>query len=114
MSLRVAAILSFSLVAFGGRTVLAHRDHQHSAPPAPVTEEAAKALAKAEVERLAGLKKIDASWTAARLGKLERKDYGGRWEWLATFENGNVKTDGILYVFLTPSGDVIAANFTGK
>lgn len=106
-------VLAMSLSLGGGR-VWAHEGHDHPAPKAEITEDAAKGRASDEVKRLVANKKLDASWANAKLKSMGKRTSEGRWEWLATFENGTAPKDKVLYVFLQPSGEFSAANFTGK
>jgi hypothetical protein len=106
--------LSLGLALVGGHIAMAHDDHHHE--PAPgISEEKAKVRAKEEVDRLASVKEIDPSWKdAGRLTAIEKKTYGHNWEWRATFQNDKLKEKNVLYVFLKPMGEFVAANHTGK
>jgi hypothetical protein len=113
MNLKIAA-LSLGLALIGGEVALAHPDH-HDAPRPAISEERAKVRAKEEVDRLATTKEIVASWKeSGRLTGIEKKSYGERWEWRVVFENDKVTEKKVLYVFLRPTGEFVAANFTGK
>lgn len=60
--------------------------------------------------------KIDKSWLPVQQDKLEQVDGKKGKEWLVTFKNPNSRDEakGTLYMFFTPTGNFIAANFTGK
>ena len=117
-------LLSFALATLGGQVALAHPEHDHApkrAPaPAPtkkadLDEAAAKARAQEEIARLLSVKKIDASWKeASRFDAIKKSGDATKWEWLVTFDNAQVKENKRLYIFLKPSGEFVAANFTGK
>jgi hypothetical protein len=92
----------------------AHPDHKHAPARAALDEQGAKDRAKREVDRLIAVKKIDDSWSTSSLKALEKKHLKRGWEWLATFENPAAAKDKILYIFLKPSGEFVAANFTGR
>lgn len=98
----------------GAGSALAHPGHQHEAPAPEISEEQVKVRAKEEVGRLVERKKLDESWKATPLKALEKRTYKKTWEWVATFENARAVKDRVLYVFLKPSGQFVAANFTGK
>lgn len=98
----------------GAGTALAHPGHEHEAPAPEIKEEQVKVRAKEEVERLVERKKLDESWKATELKALEKRTYKKSWEWVATFENARAAKDRVLYVFLKPTGQFVAANFTGK
>ena len=109
-----AALLGFFLAASMSHTALAHPQHDEPMPPAStISEDAAKTRAREEVVRLAALKKVEDSWIQVPVKSVAKKTVDKRWEWLITFENAKAK-EKTLYVFLKPSGEFIAANFTGK
>ncbi len=60
--------------------------------------------------------KIDRSWQLIPQDKLEQVDGKKGKEWLVTFKNPNARDEakGTLYMFFTPTGNFIGANFTGK
>jgi hypothetical protein len=97
----------------GGQYALAHPGHKHEARPA-ITEDAAKVRAKEEVNRLISKKKVPESWKEVAVKSVEKRTYKKGWEWVATLENPQATENKVLYVFLKPSGDFVAANFTGK
>lgn len=117
-----AMLLSLAVSLLAARGAVAHPDHDHPHPPkkaapsAPaITEDAAKTRAGEELARLVSVKKIDPSWKdAGRLGAIKKAGDAKKWEWLVTFDNDTVKENKRLYVFLKPSGEFVAANFTGK
>lgn len=108
-------LLGCSLLMMGtANPASAHPGHKHEKPRPEIDEQAATARAKEEVGRLIEKKKIDASWSDAGLKSIEKKPFKKSWEWLAIFENQAAPKDKLLYVFLKPSGEFVAANFTGK
>jgi hypothetical protein len=107
------AALGLLLGATPAMTVLAHPDHKHEAPRPEIDAEAAKARATEELARLVTKKKLEPSWQEATIKGIEKREGKKGWEWLATFDNKAVAGK-VLYVFLKPSGDFVAANFTGK
>lgn len=60
--------------------------------------------------------KIDKSWQLIQQDKLEQVDGKKGKEWLVKFKNPNLRDEAkeTLYMFFTPTGNFIAANFTGK
>ncbi len=109
-------VLGLVMALTGSGQALAHPDHAHEEPaPKPaLSEESAKARAKKEVHRLIAIKKLDDSWKDVSVKSVEKKQTKSEWEWLVTFENAKATKDKVLYVFLKPQGDFVAANFTGK
>jgi hypothetical protein len=110
--------LTLALVLASSGTLLAHPDgHEHKpAPTAPSLDEAAvKQRGTEEVARLVSVKKIPDSWKdGAKLDAIKKKGGGKKWEWLITFDNEKETKNKRLYIFLKPSGEFVAANFTGK
>jgi hypothetical protein len=115
-----AAFLSVALalaVVGAAPGALAHENHRHQRPQPALDEQKARVRAQEELERLVSAQKVDATWKASgKLKAVEKKGEGAQWEWLATFENSGASdaSKRLLYVFLRPSGEFVAANFTGK
>jgi hypothetical protein len=80
-----------------------------------IDEAAAKVRGQEEIARLVSVKKIPGSWKdAARFDAIKKSGDEKKWEWLLTFDNDQVSENKRLYIFLKPSGEFVAANFTGK
>lgn len=112
-----AALLTVALACLTGQSAWAHENHTHQPARPEIGEEQAKTRAREEVERLVSIQKLEASWkSGAELKGVEKKKVGKKWEWQATFENATVADTSkkVLYVFLKPSGEYVAANHTGK
>lgn len=113
--MKIKVALLASALTFGAVDIaLAHPEHDHPAPRPAASEQTVRARAKEEVARLVEAKKVDGSWKGIAIKSLKKHTVDSGWEWLATFENAAATKDKILYVFLTPAGDFVAANFTGK
>ena len=100
----------FSLVAIAG----AGHDHSHSHEP--VSQMQAESIAIKNVSQLADKGKIDKSWKSIKVIKTEKKDFGGNMEWVVSFKNEKISEPSkqTLFVFVTLSGEYLAANYTGK
>jgi len=118
-----ALVFSFtlSLLPMAGWAGAGHdhgheHDHGHSHSHDPVDQGQAEKLAAKSVAMLVGKGKIAGSWKSAAVAKSEKKKFGNRTEWVVSFQNDKVSdsTKKTLYVFLTLTGDYVAANFTGK
>jgi hypothetical protein len=115
-------LLTVALTLCGSRLAASHPgghddEHHHAPKKAAIDEKAAKARAQQELERLVKVKKVGDSWkTAARFHEAKKQGEGDKWEWLVTFDNDQVKEKDKqrLFIFLKPSGEFVAANFTGK
>lgn len=106
-------IIFVLIMALSPAVSFAHGDH---APKPSIEKAQATEVAKSQVSRLIADGKIDATWKNAELVGTEKKKSKSTWEWVNTFKNTKEAdaTKQTLYVFLTTSGDFIAANFTGK
>lgn len=102
----------FSLTAIAG----GGHDHGNGHSHSPVDKMTAKAKANKIIASFVKQKTIGKSWASASTHSIEKKTFNGKQEWVVTFVNKDI-TDSDkrkLYVFLTLSGDYIAANYTGK
>ena len=113
----LATTLVLSSLLFGAPVIAGSgHDHGHSHAQAPVNKEAAEINADKAVASLVVSGKIDKSWELIMASSSEKKDFSGRSEWVVIFVNEKI-TDTAkqkLFVFLTLSGEFIAANYTGK
>ncbi len=100
------------LFAGAGHSHTAGGGHYH----APVNKAAAKQKAQKVVNSFIKKNIIDKSWSLAKLSSVEKKVIKGNEEWVVIFINNKLpdKNKQKLYVFLTPSGKYIAANYTGN
>ncbi|MCK4951370.1 MAG: hypothetical protein KAS48_06090 [Gammaproteobacteria bacterium] len=91
-------------------------DHGHSHSNAPVNQATATTTATTIVAEFVKRKKLDESWTSITAISVEKKEYKDSSEWVISFVNDKITDPDkrTLYVFLTLTGDYIAANYTGK
>jgi hypothetical protein len=103
----MAALILAPIVGF------AHGDHTHKKA---IEKTQATDIAKTQVTRLISDGKLDATWKDAELVGTEKKKNKSTWEWLSTFRNSKEvdATKQTLYIFLTLSGEFVAANHSGK
>ncbi|MBL4782649.1 MAG: hypothetical protein JKX92_10440 [Porticoccaceae bacterium] len=89
--------------------------HGHEHKSTPVSHEVIEKNAGAIIASLIKRGKIDQSWTASTPNSMNQKEFNGRPEWVVTYTNKNIPQSEkqTLYVFLTLSGQYIAANHTG-
>ncbi len=82
----------------------------------PVTQQEAETLATSAVSQLIAAGKIDSSWKTIRVANAKQKDFNGSMEWVVTFRNESVSDAAkqTLYVFLTLTGEIVGANYTGQ
>jgi len=106
------SLFSFSVMAGGSHD----HGHGHSHSAAPVDQATAQTKATTVVAGLVKRNKLAKSWASVAVNSANKKDFKGKKEWLITFVNNKVadKAKKKLYVFLTLSGDYIAANFSGN
>lgn len=105
-------LLSPELFATGGHGHHHGHDHSHGHSHAKreIKKQRTGVIGRVQVERLVNEKKIDVSWKKSSFEKSVVKDG----EWLVTFVNPEGIKGKKLYIFLSKSGQFIAANFTGK
>jgi len=108
----VLTVAPLPAIAGGGHD----HGHGHSHGAALITQNQAKSIAAGRVMMLVNQGKIDKSWKSATNVKSQNKMNGNQAEWVVTFNNSQVPDPAkdTLYIFLSTSGDYIAANFTGK
>lgn len=101
-------------------TALAGGGHGHSHGTAQVSAEVAQSqaetVANMRVSILVNKGKIDKSWKSIKVASAEKKMNGHQTEWVVTYNNDQMTDTAkrTLYVFISSTGDYIAANFTGK
>jgi hypothetical protein len=109
LSVAVLAVVTF---AAGAPAALAHPGHDE-----PITKDAAMQRASSEVTRLVTAGKLDKSWKlGAALQSAELRSTAKGKEWAVTYANPQAPNEAerTLYVFLSESGEYLAANFTGR
>lgn len=91
-------------------------DHGHGHSHEPVTQQQAEIKAAGIVNNLVNNGVINQSWTNTQASKSEKKEFGGNLEWVVSFKNDSVDDPQkrSLYIFLSLTGNYIAANYTGK
>ena len=102
----------FSITAIAGSGHSHGHGHSHS----PVNQVAAKEKATQIIASFVKKKTIGKSWSSIPAKTAEKKTFNDKQEWVVSFINEKV-TDTKkrkLYIFLTLSGEYIAANYTGK
>lgn len=110
--MRLFKLITVLLFSLWGSLAFAGTGHSH----APVEADKASVIATKVVSNLVNQNVIDASWTSVTIASIEQKVFGGNREWVATFNNPQVadKNKQTLYIFMTLSGEYLAANYTGK
>jgi hypothetical protein len=110
-------ISSFSFAGIGKGHDHGHshggKTHSHE-KTIKVDAQKAEELARNKVRVLAFQEKIESSWNDSKLGTAKLKKIKNKSEWVLTFKNEKGSKGKILYIFLKPTGEFIAANFTGK
>ena len=100
----------FSVIAMAGS------GHDHSHSHEPIDQNQAELTALKNLTRLVEKGKLDKSWASIKPSKIEKKTFSGHPEWVAVFTNDNITEPKkrTLYIFLSISGDYLAANYTGN
>lgn len=100
---------------FAVTSAFAGDGHDHG--PAPhINQEQAGEKAASIVAKLVQTGKLEGSWAEAKPLEIQQKKSGNNTEWVVTFNNPQAKNkdEQTLYVFLSPVGKYLAANYTGK
>ena len=103
-----------------GAPVMAGSGHSHDTDGghslAPVSSDEAVNRASKKVKQLADAGKIDATWSDVKAASVEQKSYAKGPEWVIIFKNDKVSDTSkqTLYLFFSPDGHYIAANYTGN
>lgn len=108
-------ILGLVLTLFSGATIAgANHDHGHSHDP--VTQPQAEQAADRVVAALMKNKVIGESWSEIPVKNAEKKEFDGNMEWVVSYYNESISDPEkrTLYIFLTLTGEYIAANYTGE
>jgi len=104
------SLFSVTAIAGGGH------DHSHEHSHSAVDQTTANSKATKIVANFIKKKTLDKSWAGVAVNSSEKKMFNGKQEWVVSFFNKKIADakKRKLYVFLTLSGDYIAANYTGK
>lgn len=110
--MNIKTIIFSIFLALSSPVALAGTGHSH----APVTQEQAEVNASKVVSTLVQRGVIDKSWGEIQIQQSEQKQFGNQTEWVVSYTNESVSDPGkrTLYIFLTLSGEYLAANYTGK
>ncbi|MBI3771792.1 MAG: hypothetical protein HY272_03725 [Gammaproteobacteria bacterium] len=105
-----------SLFLFFANPIYAGSGHDHGHSHGPVSADVTSGKAMQKVEQLATAGKIDASWSGIQPASVEQKTFADGPEWVVIFKNEKVSdaSKQTLYLFYTPDGNYIAANYTGE
>ena len=109
MNIQSFILISVLTLFFGAAA--AGTDHSHD----PVTQQQAEQVATQIVSTMVKQGVIEESWDGTAVQVSEQKVFSGRTEWVVSYRNDAVSDPSkrTLYIFLTLTGDYIAANYTG-
>lgn len=112
----ITITIAAAALAFGVPAVADKGSFCHFHGSTPAKEETVLTCAAQRKDALVSSGKLDASWKAVKHEKVEQVDGKKGKEWKVTFRNPVAadKDKQTLYVFLSPPGNVLAANFTGN
>ena len=114
--MRTTVVAFLIACGIGATASLAHTDRPGHHSHGPINQLEAEDAARGVVGDMVRKHAVDASWVDARIVKAERKTRDKRQEWVVTLQN-DVAADPAkrtLYVFLSNTGNYIAANYTGR
>lgn len=122
--MRIQPIFFSLVLTFSPAALLAGANHDHghshddghSHSHDPVDKTKAEEVAKKSIAMLVKKGKISSSWESVSVANAEKKKFGDKMEWVVSFKNDKISdaSKQTLYVFLSLTGDYIAANYTGK
>ncbi|MFC3051846.1 DUF6488 family protein [Kordiimonas pumila] len=80
-----------------------------------IPEDEAAMIATQQITRLVDAEKLPSSWALSKLEKVELREDEEANEYIVVFTNPKATdpTQQTLYIFLTESGEYIAANYSG-
>lgn len=110
------ALFFTPLTAMAGNEHNHDHGHDHNHNHEPVTRQQAEHFANDIVLQLVEKGKIESSWKSAPVNQAMKKQFGKELEWVINFKNEKI-TDPkkqTLYIFLSLTGEYIAANFSGN
>jgi len=112
------AIAAAALLALGtaGSTMAAEGSSCHFHGNTPASEKVVVDCASQRKTSLVSGGKIDKSWEAVKVDKVEQIDGKKGKEWKVSFKNPAVAEadKSTLYVFMSLAGNYLASNFSGK
>lgn len=110
-------IFTFVLCLFSGSVMSGTgHDHGHAHSHEPVSQDIAEQNASRIVNTLIKKGIIEKSWSGIAVDTAEKRKFDGKQEWVVSYKNeaASDPEKRKLYVFLTLTGNYIAANYTGK
>ncbi len=112
-------LILISVLTLASSFALAHADHAPrvaSCVAAECTKEQVQAAVPAALAILTEKDKLEKSWSAAKIEKVEQKQFKKGPEWVATLldETRKEEKKKRLYIFITTKGFLNGANFTGE
>jgi hypothetical protein len=119
--MRTSAAAAISMLALATIPVRAQPAmHSHNGGPAhshsAVDRTQAEAHAQQIMLRMITRGIVEGSWRNVPPETAEIRQYATSSEWVVTFRNNEVADPAkrVIYVFLTQTGDYVAANYTGR
>ncbi|MFT7530817.1 MAG: hypothetical protein ACI9FD_001826 [Gammaproteobacteria bacterium] len=110
--MRMFKFVVIILVGLWSSSTLAGSGHSHS----PVDRDKAGEIATQIVASFVNQGTLEKSWENIVIVAIEEKEFSGNKEWVAVIKNPQVTDEAkqTLYVFLSLSGEYLAANYTGN
>ncbi|PZQ76984.1 MAG: hypothetical protein DI563_05235 [Variovorax paradoxus] len=114
--LLICAGIAVATFASGASALAAEGSSCHFHGNTPTNDKVAADCAAQRKASLISGGKLDKSWEAVKVDKVEQVDGKKGKEWRVSFKNGAVSDadKSTLYVFLSLPGNYIASNFTGR
>lgn len=114
--MRISILILTAILGLSPLTALAAGGHGHSHGPVEISKAQAEKISSYRVAELVLALEIHESWADIAPSTAEKTKIGNSTEWVVVYDNDDTpdadKTK--LFVFLSSTGEYIAANFTGK
>jgi len=90
--------------------------HGHNHTQTEVNKETIKKKANQKLSLLIKKGKLNKSWSKVSIMNMKKKQFNHNTEWVVSFKNEAIKNkeEKILYIFVSLSGNITGANYTGK
>ncbi|CAA6803671.1 MAG: Unknown protein [uncultured Sulfurovum sp.] len=108
----VTIALSFTALYAGDN----HGGHGHSHEVKELSQDKIKEQANKQLSIYVENEKIDKSWAKVSVLDMKKKQFHHNTEWVVRYKNEEIKDNEkqIFHIFLSLSGDITGANYTGK
>lgn len=107
----VKKLILIATLTLGVNYIYAGGGHSHIASKQVIERSAFK-----EIQMLVKKQKLEKSWLNAEKISVDNKLINGKFEWIVSFKNRDIKDSkkNILYIYLNSYGSALGANYRGE